>query len=56
MPTVPPAKFSLVLQDGSDGYACFVSGNYLVTEATDVTAGYTDGEHMCYWSLLKENL
>ena len=49
MPTVPPAQFSLVLQEGSNGYACFVSGNYLVTEATDITAGYTDGENISFW-------
>ncbi|KAM0418903.1 hypothetical protein ACHAPT_012168 [Fusarium lateritium] len=41
-PSIPPVQFSLVIKDGSEGYACYNEGNDFVFLPGNVTAGYTD--------------
>ncbi|RTE84456.1 hypothetical protein BHE90_001057 [Fusarium euwallaceae] len=41
-PSIPPVQFSLVMKDGTEGYACYNEGNDLVFLPGNVTAGYTD--------------
>ncbi|KAH8816530.1 metallo-beta-lactamase superfamily protein [Xylogone sp. PMI_703] len=55
-PTAAPAKFSLVMQSGDDGYACFIEGNNNVFISPDQTSGYTAGVLADYLLLQAQKL
>jgi hypothetical protein len=42
-PTNLPFSFSLVVEDGKDGFACYVQGNNYVFDPVTARGGYTDG-------------
>jgi len=42
-PTLSPINYSLVVKEGSTGFACYVRGNNLIFMPTDLVQGYTDG-------------
>ncbi|KAJ4304919.1 hypothetical protein N0V90_000447 [Kalmusia sp. IMI 367209] len=44
-PHLEKFNFSLVVQGGDDGFACFVQGNNQIWYPPEYTTGYTDGEH-----------
>ncbi|KAG8352567.1 hypothetical protein FVEN_g9349 [Fusarium venenatum] len=41
-PDLKPVDFSLVVQDGADGFACYTKGNNMIHVPYNVTFGYTD--------------
>ncbi|KAH7166477.1 hypothetical protein EDB81DRAFT_839002 [Dactylonectria macrodidyma] len=41
-PTLSPFNFSLVVQSGDDGFACYVNGNNQIWLPSDLASGYTD--------------
>ncbi|KAG0651567.1 hypothetical protein D0Z07_1494 [Hyphodiscus hymeniophilus] len=41
--SLDPLNYSLVVQAGSEGFACFAQGNNLIFDPASVTSGYTDG-------------
>ncbi|KAL6917141.1 hypothetical protein FSST1_008636 [Fusarium sambucinum] len=41
-PDLKPVDFSLVVQGGADGFACYVKGNNMIHVPDNVTFGYTD--------------
>jgi hypothetical protein len=38
-----PINYSLVVQSGNDGFACYTRGNNLIYLPRDLTVGYVDG-------------
>ena len=42
-PTNLPISFSLVVEDGQDGFACYVQGNNYVFDPVTARGGYADG-------------
>jgi hypothetical protein len=42
-PTNLPFSFSLVVEDGEDGFACYVQGNNYVFDPVTAIGGYADG-------------
>lgn len=41
-PALEPFNFSLVVQSGDDGFACYVHGNNQIWLPPDLASGYTD--------------
>lgn len=41
--SLAPLNYSLVVQGGSDGFACYTHGNDLIFDSFSITTGYTDG-------------
>jgi hypothetical protein len=46
-PTLDPIDYSLVVEEGADGFACFVRGNNIIWLPPDLDSGYTDGKMCC---------
>jgi hypothetical protein len=55
-PSLKPFDFSLVIQGGNDGFACFVRGNNQIWLQPNATSGYTDSAFAEYLVLHGEML
>ncbi|KAH6993026.1 hypothetical protein EDB82DRAFT_566564 [Fusarium venenatum] len=53
-PDLKPVDFSLVVQDGADGFACYTKGNNMIHVPYNVTFGYTDESHPIYGTATKD--